>query len=634
MTTTTAKSKANDNSKPKVTKKATTSKGRTSSAASRKKAAVTQAKTDHGAVLDPTTTTDTTTNNNNKSPVRVTKTPQSLSHILIVDNGGDTIKYGWSTDTKPSILSNVTARLQQQWAVLAADQLATIQNPNQLINITRSTERGIVVNFGNQIQVWKRMLDLLGITLTSLTTDTAQAFGWKQSTRNVVTDATPTERQNNIKIPAANCAVLVTVPPHCPRMVLDQMMLIWMEDFGFSHVGFTTAQVAASANQPPSVTAQPTTNMIPATCVVDVGWSACTVVPTYRHKAIHVNAIRRLPIGGRHLINMCQYYFSYRQWNLMDQEWIARQVLEKTGYVSLEFYKDMRLARRLPAGRRPFDREFLLPDYQTSFEGQVQLPPALQKMEDEEDDEDGDEDDDDDEDDEDVREEDMNEEDVELDLNEEIEQPKEEEEVKNKVKQKSKKASPRKGRKRNEEDDNDDNDDEADDEEDDEEEDLEALRKRLIKQREEEEQRRRALEAERQSLRLSVERFTVPEVLFRPSDGGLPREWAGLAGTVVQAIDQCPEHFRAAMYRDVRLVGGLSQLPNLKERLTQELRSLAPCDYKLHVTTSESPKEEIWQGAKTIATASPHSEWSISKEEYTPRGSWRRLTHAEGGAIV
>lgn len=593
--------------KPKATKKAAATKRKTPASTGRKKASShTTAAAATTAASAPTTTA-----------TAAAATPQpsvAPSHVLVIDNGGDTIKYGWSTDEHPQTLPNVTARLQQQWTVLAGDQLATIQNPNQLIGVTRSTERGIVVNLGNQIQVWKRMLDILGVAIP-LTTDTAQAFGWKQ-TRGAAADA------ELAKIPAASCAVILTIPPHCPRTILDQITLIWMEDLGFSHVGFVTAQLAATHAATPRAPA------IAATCVVDVGWSACTVVPTYRHKVPDARrCIRRLPLGGRHLINMCKYFFSYRQWNLMDQEWILRDVLEKTGYVSLQFGQEMQIARKLPPGRRPFDREFLLPDYQSSFEGQVHLPPALQQAENDEDEE---EEEDDDEDDEDVREEDMNEEDVELDLNEEIEEPKEEK----RAKPKGNKAAKR--NKDDGDDDEDGDDDDDEDEEDDEEEDVETLRKRILKQREEE-RRRRDQEAERQALRLSVERFTVPEVLFRPSDGGLPREWPGLAGTVVQAIERCPEHLQAALYRSVRLVGGLSQLPNLKDRLEQELRSLVPCEYELSVTLSELPKEETWMGVKSMATSNSYAEWSISKEEWTnlgKRGAWRRLTHAEGGSVV
>lgn len=215
--------------------------------------------------------------------------PQPPSQTLIIDNGGDTLKYGWATDREPRRLPNVTARLQQQWTVLAGDQLSAIQNPNQLIGVTRSTERGVIVNLGNQIQVWKRMLDLLGVAIP-LTTDTAQAFGWKQ----VRGSATETNKAEKAKTPASICAVLLTVPPHCPRTIIDQIKLIWREDFGFLHVGVCTAQVAATHARP--------TPPIATACIVDVGWSACTIVPTYRHKVVDIQAIRRLPLGGRHLM--------------------------------------------------------------------------------------------------------------------------------------------------------------------------------------------------------------------------------------------------------------------------------------------------------------------------------------------
>ena len=513
-----------------------------------------------------------------------------------------------------------------------------------------------------------------------LTTDTAQAFGWKQQARSssttttagAGTGATTEDAAASSKIPSSSCAVLLTVPPHCPRSILDQIMLIWMEDLGFSHVGFCTAQIAATYAPPQPMTTTTTTTTTTACsaiptplptvrnvqCIVDLGWSACTVVPTYRHRATDVRSIRRLPLGGRHLINMLQYYCSYRQWNLMDQEWILRQVLEKTGYVSLAFDDEMKLARQITAGKRPFDREFLLPDYQTSFQGQVQLPPSLQKqmlLEHEkggEGNNDESDDDEEDEDDESVREEDMNEEDIEFDVNEEVEpEPVPEKKKKKGPQKKSKQSKSKRGdgkkdkkdeNNKNEENDDDDDDDDNDNDDDDEEtdsdeEDVDALRKRLLLQREEEERRRRAMEAERQALRLSVERFTIPEILFRPSDGGLPREWAGLAGTIVQAIEKSPEHFRAALYQSIRLVGGLSQLPNLKERLEQELRPLVPCEYEVRISLSESPQEDTWRGLQAMASILPYSDWSINKEEWTnlsKRGSWGRLTHAEGGALV
>lgn len=303
---------------------------------------------------------------------------------------------------------------------------------------------------------------------------------------------------------------------------------------------------------------------------------------------------------------MLKYYCSYRQWNLMDQEWILREVLEKAGYVSLRFREEIKLARTLPPGRRPFDREFLLPDYQSSFRGEIQLPPALLQREAEQEDEDTEEESEDDTDDEDIREEDMTEQDVELDLNEVAEDSRMTKAMEKETAEQSKKSGDV-GDPEDEDDQEDDQD--KSDADDDMEEDIEESRQRLLMQREEEDRRKRAIEAERQALRLTLERFAVPEVLFHPSDGGLPRDWAGLAVAVVQAIENSPEYLRAALYQSIRLVGGLSQLPNLKHRLEQELRSLVSCDYDLSVFLSEMPGDEAWNGTKALALSRPYVEW-------------------------
>jgi hypothetical protein len=178
---------------------------------------------------------------------------------------------------------------------------------------------------------------------------------------------------------------------------------------------------------------------------------------------------------------MLKYYCSYRQWNLMDQEWILREVLEKAGYVSLRFREEIKLARTLPPGRRPFDREFLLPDYQSSFRGEIQLPPALLQREAEQEDEDTEEESEDDTDDEDIREEDMTEQDVELDLNEVAEDSRTTKAIEKGMAEQVKKSGDV-GDPEDEDDQEDDQD--KSDADDDMEEDIEESRQRLLMQRE------------------------------------------------------------------------------------------------------------------------------------------------------
>ena len=45
--------------------------------------------------------------------------------------------------------------------------------------------------------------------------------------------------------------------------------------------------------------------------------------------------------------------------------------------------------------------------------------------------------------------------------------------------------------------------------------------------------------SQEQVIRMALERFTVPEILFHPSDVGIPQ--MGLAEAIVHSIMQCPE---------------------------------------------------------------------------------------------
>ncbi len=405
---------------------------------------------------------------------------------------------------------------------------------------------------------------------------TAQAFGWKKNPE--------------AKIAPPTCAVLLTLPPFCPRILLDQITTIWMDDFQFGHVGFVVAPLCAAMPHP----------IYQTCCVVDLGWSQTTVTPTYEHQIIIAeSSIRRMAVGGRHLQHIWKYQASYRQWNLMDQEFLMQQVWEETAFVSLQFAQDMQLAQKVPAGRRPYDREFVLPDYQTTFRGHVQLPPylrreaelkAMGKVV---------EDDDDSEDDDDFNEQDVEEDDEDFDenLEEGNDSPDEEEE----------------------------------------EETLEQIKERLLVQRQEEERRRREAEAQQQILNLSVERFAIPETLFRPSDAGLPAEWANLPETIHQSIESCPVLYRAALYRSIRLVGGLSQLTNLKERLEQELRCLVGCQYEIQMEVSGTPTIDAWLGAKQFCGENSFEKWSFSRMEWeksSKKGAWTRLLNTSGGRLV
>ena len=308
----------------------------------------------------------------------------------------------------------------------------------------------------------------------------------------------------------------------------------------------------------------------------------------------------------------------------MDQDFLMRDLFQQLAYISMDFTNDIASALRIPQGRRPFDRSFVLPDYQTTFRGEVAIPEALQRQreleaeqlsqqqqqeeKEEEDDEDFDEDD--------------SIQDDEKDMDENMEDAQSE----GKENKKSRKS-----------DNGDSEDEEDDDDDDDDDNNREILRQRILRQKQEEERRRREMEAEQQVLAVSVERFTIPEVLFHPSDAGLPADMAGLPQAIVQSIEACPKHFHPALFRSVQLTGGLAQLPMLRERLQRDLRALAPGQFEVEVTVAKAPIDQAWFGAQEMVKRTPFTKWSVSRDEWESgqkRKYWMKFVSQEGGALV
>lgn len=248
----------------------------------------------------------------------------------------------------------------------------------------------------------------------------------------------------------------------------------------------------------------------------------------------------------------------------MDELFIMNEVKEKTSFVSNDFQHDLgHHARMKRPGYRWYDREFVLPDFVNTFSGNVRLPPPLRKQQ-------------------------M--------IKDKERLQKLEESLKEKMDEQDssmgKKEKEETGKDMKEEkiiDDDDENGEDSDHESD--EQQKEQLR--LLKLQE---QRRRELEQqEQQVLSLSVERFTIPEVLFHPSDIGLDQ--VGIVAGIVQAISACDPTLHAAMYQNIILTGGSVKLSGFRERLEKELRAATPDQYDVNITLPEDPIGYPWEGA-------------------------------------
>ena len=93
---------------------------------------------------------------------------------------------------------------------------------------------------------------------------------------------------------------------------------------------------------------------------------------------------------------------------------------------------------------------------------------------------------------------------------------------------------------------------------------------------------------------MANDRFSVPEVLFNPSDIGINQ--AGLPEAIVQTIEKCPPAFHRQLYGNIILAGGNTRLPGFAERLQKAVELLKPADYRLSVSLVDDPQNAAYRG--------------------------------------
>lgn len=130
---------------------------------------------------------------------------------------------------------------------------------------------------------------------------------------------------------------------------------------------------------------------------------------------------------------------------------------------------------------------------------------------------------------------------------------------------------------------------------------------------------------ELQTVTLNLERFSVPEVLFRPQDIGIAQ--AGLHELAAQALAACPALVRPDLLANVRLIGGNARMPGLIDRFTAELRAETPSDYDLRVFCSQNagdaddPILYAWRAASWFASSDSFPRFVVSKAMYDEHGA-------------
>ncbi|KAJ5890714.1 Actin-like protein arp6 [Penicillium subrubescens] len=119
---------------------------------------------------------------------------------------------------------------------------------------------------------------------------------------------------------------------------------------------------------------------------------------------------------------------------------------------------------------------------------------------------------------------------------------------------------------------------------------------------------------------LGNERFTVPELLFTPSDIGMQQ--AGIPDMILQSLSVLPPGLHAAFLANVLVVGGNSCIPGFMERLENDLRGIASSECVVRVRRAEDPFRFTWLGGSRLASNREElGKLAITRQEYQEYGS-------------
>ncbi|RWS24460.1 actin-related protein 6-like protein, partial [Leptotrombidium deliense] len=256
---------------------------------------------------------------------------RKMSEILILDNGGHTLKIGTAADSAPKIVPNCISKVKsERRRLFIGDQLDDCKDYSSLFYIL-PFQKGFLMNYDVQRQVWD--------------------FTFKSKfNTNAFSDKT----------------LIMTQPYFNFKTIVENVMEIMYEEYSFSSLLFANSSYLSMLKHMNSEQQKG------ALCclVVDSGYSFTHIVPYVKGKKVKAG-IRRVDVGGKALTNHLKDIISYRQLHVLDETFVMNQCKEDCCYVSTEFFKDLETCTKK---KNSIVRDYVLPDFAVLKRGYVRDP--------------------------------------------------------------------------------------------------------------------------------------------------------------------------------------------------------------------------------------------------------------------
>ncbi|KTW27054.1 hypothetical protein T552_02546 [Pneumocystis carinii B80] len=247
--------------------------------------------------------------------------------ILVVDNGGYSIKYGFSSDDLPRISPNCIAKSVFERKTYIGSQISGCKDFSSL-RFRRPIDRGYLVNWESEKVIWDYLFS-----------------------------------QKDFRVDYSETSLLVTEPPYnFPQLqsAYDQIIFEEYEFQSYYRLPWNNSEIYGTSkemNRPREFA-----------LVIDSGFSFTHVVPYFLSYNIHIY-IFRLNVGGKLLTNYLKEIISFRHYNIMEEFSLADQIKKSCFFVSSNFNEDIEISKGKKPGNVSID--YVLPDYSTNDQGFV-----------------------------------------------------------------------------------------------------------------------------------------------------------------------------------------------------------------------------------------------------------------------
>ncbi|XP_042065861.1 actin-11-like [Salvia splendens] len=118
---------------------------------------------------------------------------------------------------------------------------------------------------------------------------------------------------------------------------------------------------------------------------------------------------------------------------------------------------------------------------------------------------------------------------------------------------------------------------------------------------------------------VGAERFGCPEALFQPSLIG-KEDVVGIHEMTYDSIMKCDIDMRKDLYGHIILSGGSTMFPGFADRMSKEMKALAPTSMEIKVVAPPERMYSVWKGGSILASSSRPQMW-ITKADYEESGA-------------